>query len=200
MEIVFATWNETKIDWLTKGFSSLGLKITSVNKNEIPDVDENGSTSIENALIKVRTVGVIKNSIIVGEDSILSIDALDGFPGVKTVRWAEGTDDDRSLKLLEKLKNIPNKERGAKFQSAIALLFPNGIVETFVGEMNGKISKELHGEKGKGYQRIFVLPNGKPIAQSGSSLVKSGDHRDQSIKMASNKIKEWMKENDNDKK
>ncbi len=200
MEIILATWNKTKVDWLTKGFSTLGLKIHPLDKNEIDDVEESGSTAVENALIKVRAVGIKKNSIIIGEDSILSVDALDGFPGVKTVRWAEGTDDDRSLKLLDKLKNIPDRKRTAKFQSAIAVQFPDGIVETFIGEMNGKISKELRGEKGKGYQRIFILPNGKSIAQSGSSLVKSNDHRDQSIKMASHKIQEWLKKNDNNEK
>ncbi|MCF6269279.1 MAG: hypothetical protein L3J41_06200 [Melioribacteraceae bacterium] len=195
MEIILATWNKTKVEWLTKGFFNLGLKIHPLDKNEIDDVEENGSTSIENALIKVRAVGARKNSIVIGEDSILSIDILNGFPGVKTVRWAEGTDDDRGLKLLDKLKGIPDKERGAKFQSAIALLFPDGTEETFVGELHGKISTELLGEKGKGYQRIFVLPNGKSIAQSGSSLVKSDDHRDQSMKKAALKIQEWIRKN-----
>ena len=195
MEIVLATWNKAKVEWLTKGFSALGLKIRQLDKNEIEDVEESGSTSVENALIKVRGVGPIDNSIIIGEDSILSVDALNGFPGVKTVRWAEGTDDDRSIKLLDKLKDVLDKERGAKFQSAIALLFPDGSVETFVGELHGKISREIIGKKGKGYQRIFQLPNGKSISQSGSSLVKSGDHRDQSIKKASQNIKEWLGKN-----
>jgi len=193
MEIILATWNKTKVNWLTKGFSPLGLKICPIDENEIDDVEENGNTSVENALIKVRAVGVKKNTIVIGEDSILSIDALDGFPGVKTVRWSEGTDDDRSLKLLDKLKDIPDIERCAKFQSAIAILFPDGTEKTFIGELHGKISKELLGEKGKGYQRIFILPSGKSIAQSGSSLVKFNDHRDQAIKKASLKIQEWLK-------
>lgn len=200
MEIILATWNKTKVNWLTKGFSSLRLKIRLLDKNEIDDVEENGNTPTENAQIKVRAVGVKNNSIIIGEDSILSINALDGFPGVKTVRWSEGTDDDRSLKLLDKLKNVPTEKRDAKFQSAIAVLFPDGTEETFIGELYGKISKEFHGKKGKGYQRIFVLPNGKSIAQSGSSLVKHGDHRDQSIKKASVNIKKWLSKNKNDTK
>jgi len=193
MEIILATWNTTKAHWLTKGFSPLGLKIRPLDENEIDDVEENGNTSVENALIKVRTIGVKKASIIVGEDSILAVDALDGFPGVKTVRWSDGTDDDRSLKLLDKLKDIPDKERGAKFQSAIAVLFPNGTEETFIGELKGKIAKEFLGEKGKGYQRVFVLPTGKSIAQSGSALIKPGDHRDQSMKKAVLGIQNWLK-------
>ena len=195
MEIILATWNRTKVDWLTKGFLNLGFNIIPLDKNEIDDVEETGNTSTENALIKIRAVEVRKSSIIIGEDSILSIDALNGFPGVKTVRWSEGTDDDRSLKLLEMLNKVPEKERGAKFQSAIAILFPDGSEETFIGELHGKISKELLGEEGNGYQRIFVLSNGKSIAQSGSMLVKSGDHRDQSINKASLKIQEWLSKN-----
>lgn len=196
MEILLATWNKTKVDWLTKGFSTIGLKVRPLFENEIDDVEETGNTSIENALIKVRAVGTKEDSIIIGEDSILSVDALNGFPGVKTVRWSNGTDDDRSIKLLDKLKDIPESERGAKFQSAIAVLFPDGTEETFVGEMKGKISNKLIGEKGKGYQRIFILPNNKSIAQSGSALVKSGDHRDKSIKKASLKIQEWLGQNE----
>ncbi len=192
MEIILATWNKTKVNWLTKGFAPLGLKIRPLDENEVDDVEENGNTSAENALIKIRALGKLTNSIIIGEDSILSIDALDGFPGVKTVRWSEGTDDERSLKLLDKLKNVPEKNRSAKFQSAIAVLFPDGTEETFIGELNGQISKEFQGKIGKGYQRIFVLPNGKSIAQSGSSLVKSDDHRDQSIKKASVNIQKWL--------
>jgi XTP/dITP diphosphohydrolase len=196
MEIILATWNKTKIDWLTKGFSNIGLKIRPLYENEINDVEENGNTSAENALIKVRAVGTINDSIIIGEDSILSVEALNGFPGVKTIRWSNGTDDDRSLKLLEKLRDIPENKRGAKFQSSVAVLFPDGSEETFIGELNGKISNKLIGEEGKGYQRLFILPDGKSIAQSGSSLVKSGDHRDQSMRRASLIIQKWLREND----
>ncbi len=197
MEIILATWNITKVNWLTKGFSSLELKIRPLDKNQIDDVKEDGNTSAENALIKARAVGVKKGSIIVGEDSILAVDILDGFPGVNTMRWSDGTDDDRSLKLLDKLKDIPDKERGAKFQSAIAVLFPNGTEETFIGELEGQIAKEFLGEKGKGYQRIFVLPTGKSIAQSGSALIKPSDHRDQSMKKAVIGIQNWLRKNKN---
>ena len=198
MEIILATWNISKVEWLAKGLSSLGLEIRPLNQNEIEDVEENGKTSAENALIKIRAVGATKDAIIIGEDSILSINALDGFPGVKTVRWSNGTDDDRSVKLLDKLKDTPDQDRGAKFQSAIAVLFPDGTEETVIGELYGKISNKLIGEHGSGYQRIFMLPNGKSIAQSGSSLLKSGDHRDQSIKKTTIMIQKWLKQNNND--
>ena len=104
----------------------------------------------------------------------------------------EGNDDDRSIKLLEKLKDISEENRGAKFISSIALLFPDGKEKVFTGELKGSITTELMGEEGKGYQRIFLLPGGKTLAQSNSSLVNEGDHRDQAMKKAVDAIKEWM--------
>jgi len=196
MEIILATWNKVKVSWLTKGFISSGLKIRPLHENEVEDVEESGNTSSANALIKVRAVGERMNSIIVGEDSILAIDALDGFPGVKTVRWSDGTDDDRSRRILKKLEGIPDKERGAKFQSAIALLLPDGTEKTFVGELHGMISNICKGEIGKGYQRIFVLPDGRSLAQSDSVLIQTDDHRDQAMKKASHYIKQWLQKKD----
>ena len=195
MKIVLATWNKTKVGWLTKGFSPLNLKIGTVDKNKITDVDETGKTTDENALLKIREVGTLKNSIIIGEDSALSIDALNGFPGVKTVRWMKGNDDDRSIKILEKMNKVPFNKRSAKFLSSIAVLFPNGEEQIFKGEMSGRISKDLVGEPGKGYQRIFLLENGKSIAESDGMIIQPNDHRDQSIKKAIEGINKWLSEN-----
>jgi XTP/dITP diphosphohydrolase len=92
------------------------------------------------------------------------------------------------------MKNIPIELRGAKFISALALLFPNGDTETFEGIMPGSISTRLIGEAGKGYQRIFVLDNGKTIAESGSGMVCKNDHRDQAITKAVFKINIWLRQ------
>ena len=194
MKILLATWNKTKVNWLSNGFSKLDLPIIPLDKNQINDVEETGSTCSENALIKVNTIGALKNTIIIGEDSALSIDALNGFPGVKTVRWMNGTDDNRSFKILEMMKEIPVEERGAKFISSLALLFPTGKTKILEGMMPGKISTKLVGEEGKGYQRIFLLDNGKAIAESESGLVRENDHRDQAITKAISKINIWLQQ------
>lgn len=192
MNIILATWNRKKVHWLTNGFSKLNLPIASLDKEKIEDVEETGSTCAENALIKINAIGALDNSIIIGEDSALSIDALNGFPGVKTVRWMDGTDDDRATKILEKMCDIPQKKRSAKFLSSIAILFPDKKTEICNGEMKGNISTELIGNKGKGYQRIFLLPNGKAISESESNLIQKNDHRDQAINSAIIKINSWL--------
>lgn len=192
MKIILATWNKTKVHWLTNGFSILNLPIIPLDKMQIEDVEETGNTFAENALIKVNAIGVLEKTIIIGEDSGLSIDALNGFPGVKTVRWLNGTDDDRSSKILEMMKEFPVEKRIAKFISALAVLFPDGTREVFEGRMFGSISTKLCGKKGKGYQRIFLLDNGKAISESGSAIVQKNDHRDQAMKKAVIKINEWI--------
>lgn len=194
MKILLATWNKEKVRWLSDGFSSLSLPIVPLDKNKIDDVEESGITCGENALIKVNAIGSQENTIIIGEDSALSINVLNGFPGVKTVRWMDGTDDDRSIKLLEMMKDIPVKDRGAKFVNPLVVLFHSRSKEIFEGIMHGNISTTLVGEEGKGYQRIFLLKNGNAISKSESSLVQKVDHRDQAITKSILRINVWLKE------
>lgn len=188
MKIILATWNISKYKWLSDGFSKTNLPIAPIIKDKVEDVEEIGSNCAENAQIKVHSIGPAENSIIIGEDSGLFIDALDGFPGVKTVRWMPGTDDDRSNEILKKMKSVPINNRAAKFISTIALLLPNGSIKIFTGILKGYISQKLLGEPGRGYGRIFILPNGKSIADSGSSIIQKNDHRFQAIEKAINYI------------
>ncbi|MBI9072788.1 MAG: hypothetical protein JEY94_14395 [Melioribacteraceae bacterium] len=196
MKIILATWNSNKLKWLTTGFDKLGLEISSLNGFEIEDVEETGNTCTDNALIKVRAVGNQQNAFVIGEDSVLSINAINGFPGVKTVRWAPGTDDDRSRLLLEKMKYIPKEKRGAKFISAVVLLLPDGTEHSFIGEQPGSISEKMVGEDGDGYQRIFISDKLERISKSDSSILQVGDHRDIAINKCCDKINEWLKLNE----
>jgi len=194
-KLLFATWNQEKAAWLKAGFQSLEINSSPLDKNKIPDIEETGKTCIENASLKINASGVIPNSIIIGEDSGLFIDALHGFPGVKTVRWAEGNDDDRAKLILEKMRNVPSEKRTAKFVSGISLLFPDGALKSFEGIMEGSISESMLGETGHGYGRIFMLENGKPIADSNSSIVKENDHRYKAMQLAKSEILKWIENN-----
>lgn len=195
MKILLATWNTQKIKWLTAGFTDLGLEIHDLRNSNIEDVEETGTTCKENALLKVRAIGKSNNTFVIGEDSALSIGALNGFPGVKTVRWAPGTDDDRSRLLLEKMNDIHEHNRQAKFLSSVAMIFPDGNEDTFLGEQPGKISSELFGEEGDGYQRIFISDKLKSVSKSDESIVQVGDHRDIAMYKCKVKIKEWLNNN-----
>lgn len=189
MDILLATWNMEKVKWLTSGFSSLGLKIRCLDPSEVSDIEETGLTCEENALLKVRAVGELVDSIVIGEDSGLFVDALDGFPGVKTARWWPGTDDDRAIKLLDKLQEVPDKQRGAQFLSVIAILFPDGSIRCVLGNLEGSIRLDITGDEGAGYNRIF---NASDLASFAHADQKApGDHRDMAAKLAISEIQRW---------
>ncbi|MBN4080949.1 hypothetical protein JYT44_01155 [Caldithrix abyssi] len=193
IEIVLATWNQRKVNWLKAGLSGLSLPIRPLLSNEAPtSVAETGNTCLENAFLKARAVDSSIYKIILAEDSGLCIDALEGFPGTHTARWAPGSDDDRSLYLLEKMKHIPKSQRTARFISAVVIVFPDGREFTCEGRMEGVISFNLVGKSGLGYQRIFQLAGGKTMAQIGPEIVTRVDHRSQSLKQAKSAIQKFQ--------
>jgi XTP/dITP diphosphohydrolase len=188
MKIILATWNPRKAAWLKNGFTNLNLPVEYIESEQVLPIDETGNTCEENALLKIACLALDEDGIIIGEDSGLFIDALNGFPGVNTLRWAEVTDDDRSKKILEMMKDVQPDGRSAYFKSSIAVKFSDGSVEVVSGIMRGKISESFLGETGKGYRNIFILKTGKYICESESDIVQRGDNRDLAIKGASRLI------------
>ncbi|GAA0135351.1 XTP/dITP diphosphatase [Paenibacillus sp. YSY-4.3] len=178
MRIILATWNNSKKKWLSEGLISLNIPILTLKDYEngnISDVEETGDTCEANALLKARAVPGDGESIIIGEDSGLFIEALDGFPGVKTARWMDGTDDVRAEQILNKMKNCSN--RNAYFQSALAAIFPNGEYITVEAKLHGKITLEQRGSRDSGYSQIFELSHGKTIAEIEPKEFERNDHR-----------------------
>jgi len=193
-QIILATWNETKQRWLQQGFMAASLPVRPLYPGEVPDVDETGDTCVENALLKARAVYQTlkdENGVVVAEDSALCVDALAGFPGARTARWAPGSDDDRSRLLLEKLAHIPEAQRTAHFLSVIALIFPAGQEHLCDGTLYGSIALAPLGEYAEGYDRIFTLSDGQTIAQVGRAQVEPFDHRRQAIHKALALIQAW---------
>lgn len=190
MKNVLATWNPEKIKWLRQGFSKLGFSVITLSEYEFGDVDdveEVGQTCAENAIIKVDAIKSDGNSIIIGEDSGLFIEYLNGFPGVKTARWMKGTDEDRAKEILKKMES--SKERAAYFESVIAAKFPDGTIKHSLGRLQGTISQERRGSLGEGYARIFEVKDGLTIAEIGVDTVAKFDHRTISISEMNKKIK-----------
>ncbi|MFC3746193.1 non-canonical purine NTP pyrophosphatase [Paenibacillus sp. GCM10012306] len=182
MRILLATWNNSKKQWLTEGLASLNLPILTLEEYEhgdIDDVEETGDTCEANALLKVRAVPGDDNLIIIAEDSGLFIEVLDGFPGVKTARWMEGSDDDRAAQILIKMKNC--MDRKAYFQSALAVIFPNGEQKVVEAKLHGEIAFEARGSWKSGYSRIFEISPGKTAAEVETNEDEQHDHRRSAI-------------------
>lgn len=159
--ILLATGNQDKAKELKailgQDFEVLTMKDFGV---EI-EIVEDGLTYEENALIKVRALipyAQGKDVIIMGDDSGLSVDCLNGEPGIYSARYAgeNVTYADNNEKLLREMAGVPEEQRGASFITAIAMIFPDGRELTCEGLVRGKIALDYCGEGGFGYDPLFI--------------------------------------------
>lgn len=91
------------------------------------------------------------------DDSGLEVDALDGFPGVRSSRWVEGSDSDRVLSLLRRLADVEMDRRAARFHAVAALVTPDGTLQTAHGAVEGRIATAPRGAGGFGYDPVFLV-------------------------------------------
>lgn len=166
VKIVFATNNKDKLkeldDILKTKLSGANFELFSLKDLEIEtDVEENGSTYEENAMLKADAVHeLLRDYIVVADDSGLEVDAMPEELGIHSARFM-GYDTDYRIKnnaILEKLKGKKEDERIARFICAIAVVFPNSVRKTVRGVWEGKIAETIKGENGFGYDPIFYLP------------------------------------------
>jgi len=121
------------------------------------DPEETGSTYLENAVIKAKEAARMTNIISVADDSGLSVDALDGRPGVHSARYCEGTDADRTRKLLKELESVPEGERGAEYVCCMAVCDPKDMSIIYQTECvwRGRLGFTEIGSGGFGFDPIF---------------------------------------------
>jgi len=156
MKIIAATGNAGKIREIKKIFQMPFVEVISMKEAGIDiEIEENGSTFCENALIKAREIHKLCKCAVVSDDSGLCVDALNGAPGIYSARYAgeNATDAERIEKLLGELENEGN--RAAKFVSAVAFITPEGREFVALGEVYGSITREPKGDGGFGYDPIF---------------------------------------------
>lgn len=186
-EIVIASGNAGKIKEAQEILKE--FKITSIKDAGIDiDVEEDKDTFEGNAIKKAEVIAnKLNGKKCIADDSGIEIEYLNGFPGVVTKRWFEGTDRERNLKLIEKLKGVPKENRKIKFTTAIALSDgKNTICE--LGIIDGFVAEEVKGENGFGFDEIFELENGKTLAE----LTQEEKNQISARKIALEKIKQKL--------
>lgn len=186
-EIVIASGNAEKIKEAQEILKE--FKITSIKDAGIDiDVEEDKDTFEGNAIKKAEVIAnKLNGKKCIADDSGIEIEYLNGFPGVITKRWFEGTDRERNLKLIEKLKGVPKENRKIKFTTAIALSDgKNTICE--LGIIDGFVAEEVRGENGFGFDEIFELENGKTLAE----LTQEEKNQISARKIALEKIKQKL--------
>ncbi len=159
--IVFATGNENKMREIREILSDLGMEIISMKQAGVdPEIVEDGTTFMENAVIKAKAVAaLLPDDYVMADDSGLVVDALDGEPGVYSARYmGENTSYDiKNKAIIDRLDGVPKEKRTARFVCAMAAVTPKGKVLEAEGKIEGYIGYEQKGENGFGYDPIFYL-------------------------------------------
>ena len=192
MKMIAATNNSHKLEEIRAILKDKGIEVKSLADVGLDiEIEENGDTFIENALIKAREVWRLTGEAAIADDSGLEVDALDGQPGVKSARYSGETGTEKDSKNNEKLKkamkDIRSDKRGARFCSAIAAVFPDGKEMTAEGYVYGKIGYVEKGDYGFGYDPLFIVEGyGKTMAEIDSSEKNKISHR-------ANALKEFVK-------
>ena len=163
-KIIFATGNAGKMKEIREILADPDVEILSMKEAGIfSDIEENGSSFEENAVIKAKAVASHPNAagaVVLADDSGLEIDYLNGEPGIYSARYM-GEDTSYRIKnqnLIDRLEGVPDEKRTARFVCAIAAVLPNGQVVTTRGTIEGKIGYEERGANGFGYDPIFYYP------------------------------------------
>ena len=189
MELILASRNQKKIKEMETILATHfpGVRILSLDDVGFEgDIEENGTTYEENALIKARTAveAGYHQYPAIADDSGLSVDALDGAPGVYSARYAGGHGDDaaNNALLLKNLSHLPVSERTARFVCCIALVYPDGREMTVRGETEGLIIDEARGNGGFGYDPYFYYqPFGKTFSELTAEEKNTISHRGKAI-------------------
>lgn len=157
--VVLATRNQGKVAELRRILSAYDIELVGLDEfPNVADVAETGETFIANALLKAHAVAQATGLIAVADDSGLSVDALNGMPGILSARWSgRHGDDAANLDLvLAQLSDLPDERRGAAFVCAAAAATPDGREQVAEARLDGVLIRKPRGSNGFGYDPIFV--------------------------------------------
>lgn len=186
--LLLATTNKGKAAEYRDLFKGLDFELVTLDQAGISrEADESYNTFEENARHKAAFYAELGGLLTLADDSGLEVDALNGEPGVRSSRYAgdNATDADRVSYLLDKLKDIPQQKRRARFRCVIAVARPGGPVETVEGVCDGYIAMEPRGRNGFGYDPVFYLPEyGRTIAELSPETKNRISHRGRAAALA----------------
>jgi len=185
-EVIIATKNPGKAREFEHIFASRGIKVlTLLDFPEIPEVEETGTTFKENAILKAEAVSQALNKMVIGDDSGLMVDALEGRPGIYSARYAgePKNDQNNTDKVLSELQGVREGERSARFYCALAVAIPGQETWTVSGTCEGRILEERRGTNGFGYDPVFYVPEkGLSMAELSSDEKNNISHRANALK------------------
>lgn len=202
--IILASNNKDKVKEvkeILKGYDIISMKEAGIDV----DIEENGTTFEENALIKARAIMKLTGQITMADDSGLEIDYLNKAPGVYSARFM-GHDTSYDIKnkaLIQKLEGVKGSDRSGRFVCAIAVCFPDGREIVKRGTMEGLIAEEIKGDNGFGYDPIVYFPEyGKTSGELAPEEKNKISHRGKALALIKEELdkSEELYAEDNDSK
>lgn len=178
--------------------SDLNIEIITLEEiqQDVPEIVEDGTTFEQNAIKKASVTANLTGYTCLADDSGLVVDALEGKPGVYSARFAgeNASDEENNNKLLNLLREVPAQERSARFVCVIAVCTPDGEVFTVKGECEGRIGLKPRGDRGFGYDPLFI-PQGYDLtfAELPEDEKNRISHRGKALTKIVPVIKELMK-------
>ncbi len=198
MKLLLATRNKGKIAEIKEilaDFQEIEL-LSLADFPDLPKIEETGTTFKENAILKAKTIAKLTGHLTLADDSGLTVEYLNGAPGVYSARYAgeNATDAENNTKLLKALEGVPWEKRKAAFVCVIALCSPQGECHTCEGRCEGIIALEPKGSYGFGYDPLFYVPAyGKTMAELGSEIKNQISHRAMALKALKPLLKKILK-------
>jgi len=161
-KIVLASGNQGKLREFAQILQQFDFEVIPQSQFKVPDVAETGLSFVENAVIKARNAAQHTGLPAMSDDSGIEVDALDGSPGIYSARFAgpNATDADNNKLLIEKLKDIPDAQRTARYHCVIVYMHHANDPMPLIcqGSWEGKVLHEPHGQHGFGYDPFFYVP------------------------------------------
>lgn len=194
MKILLATGNRKKAAEIVAILGESVGAIDCLSLADYPDLPpavEDGKTFLENARKKAHPAAKETGLPTLGEDSGLEVDALGGAPGIYSARYAEGDASDGAniRKLLREMKDVLPGKRGARYRCAAVLAFPNGREIVADGSCEGEIAMEARGTGGFGYDPVFLLSDGRMMAELRPAEKDALSHRGKALRRLSEKLR-----------
>ena len=185
--LLLATRNPGKLAELQRLLESAVPGVAVVGLRDVPEypeAPETGATFAENALLKAREAVRYTGLPAVADDSGLTVDALNGMPGVLSARWSgrHGDDTANTALLLGQLADVPDERRGGAFVCAAAVVTPDGAERVLERSWRGQVVREPRGTNGFGYDPVF-LPDGldRTAAELTAAEKDARSHRGQAF-------------------
>ncbi len=196
--LVLATRNPGKVREIKASLEGLPVEVKGLDEfPEVPEVEETGKTFFENAFKKAKEIAEATGQMALADDSGIEVDALGGAPGVYSARYAGVHGDDRKNieKLLKELEGVPSEKRTARFKCVMVVYHPSGKWFSAEGIWEGLISLEPRGDKGFGYDPIFLVPElGKTAAELPLDEKNKLSHRGKALAEVKAKLSSFLEE------